>query len=178
MKNVHAFPILLATLGLLTGCDEVESIPAGLGYAAQETCARVFVGKDDPTRVKYRYIAPMVSPLDVIWTTYVDTRLQKVTVSEVLTFRSATSVYRPGLGCTKLVDTSASSLRSQPFTPYAPPALGAGLWPQGTGGASPAAAASFEGSKLDVAFNGLMNAPEYNTQAILLAHDGQLVRKA
>lgn len=178
MKSPRALALLLSSLCILTGCEEVESIPAGLGYSAQETCARVFVGKDDPSRVKYRYIAPMVSPLELIWTTHVDTYRQKVTVSEALTFQSATSVYRPGLGCTKLVDTSVTTLRAQPFTPYTPLPVGAGYWPQGNSGVSPTAAGSFDSAKLDVAFTDLMNAPEYNTQAILLAHGGRMVRKA
>lgn len=178
MKKLHTLALLVASLGLVSGCEEVESIPAGLGYAAQETCARVFVGKDDANRVKYRYIAPFVTPLDLIWTTDVDTWSQKVTVSEVLTFQSATAVYRPGLGCTKLVGTSAKELRAQPFTPYQPLPTGAGYWPQGNSGVSPAAAASFDSAKLDVAFNDLMSAQGYNIEAILLARNGQLARKA
>lgn len=179
MKTTPAAVLLATTLGLVSGCDEINSIPAGLGYAAQDLCARVFVGKDDPTRVKWFYVAPVVSPLDLIWTTDVDFWQQKATVSEIATFQSATAVYRPGLGCTKLVNTSRAELLAQPFTPYVSPPLGAGYWPQGSSGVSPTAAASFDSAKLDVAFNDLMNAPwGYNIEAILLARDGKLARKA
>lgn len=178
MKNLHAAALAVLLVTLLSGCDEVESIPAGLGYAAQEMCARVFVGGDDATRVKYRYVAPMVFPLDKIWNVEVDRSQQRVTVSEFLTHQRATAVFRPGLGCTKLVDISARDLRAQPFTPYRHLPTQPGYWPLGHDGVTPGAANAFHTATLDRAFTDLMNAPEYNTQAILLAHNGRLVRKA
>lgn len=178
MTSCRSLAVALTSLTLLSGCEEIESIPAGLGYAAQDLCARVFVGHDSAHRAKHRYVAPMVSPLDLIWSVDVDHYRKKVTVRDSLTWQRATAVYREGLGCTKLAGLSRHDLLAQPFNPTPAAPLGPDYWPVGNGGPAPDAEAGVDSATLDTAFHDLLNANQYNTQAIALAHNGKLIRKA
>ena len=177
MRSRRSLAIVIASLGLLSGCEEIESIPGALGFSAQDICARVFVGGESGWKAKHKFAAPFVEPLPLIWHVDIDYNRKKVKVSESLTWQKAVAAYRPGLGCTKLVDLSRSELLAQPFTPTTPPALGPDYWPRGNGGVSPAAA-NYDQAALSIAFNDLMNERDYNTQGIAMAHNGKMIRKA
>ena len=83
----------------------------GAGISAQLACAGVFVSDrklDDVVKSDILRTSPLTK-----WNTYkLDTAAQSVSVT-ALGLRTRTSVYRPGVGCTLLVDDTAEALRAQ-----------------------------------------------------------------
>ncbi|RTL26689.1 MAG: class C beta-lactamase-related serine hydrolase [Burkholderiales bacterium] len=158
----------------------IKSIPSGTGYAAWDLCSRAISVGDDFNRVKTQYTAPKVQPLPWFWTLFhTDT---KVDVSAAALLYPRKGIYRPGMGCTLITpQVTEAAVRAQPFKPVAPAPADTRPWPLGEGAAqmdklSPArqavlqkaAQAMFSETTTDVT-------KKVNTNALLVAQDGQLV---
>src|SRR5580698_5370293 len=108
----------------------VTALPVGAGFAAQLACGGVFVSNralDDVVKHDILLSSPLIK-----WNKYtLDRNARTVTVS-VLGLVSRTAYYRPGIGCTLLVDSDPKTLDRQargipvPSTAPRPEA-----WPKG-----------------------------------------------
>lgn len=122
---------IILAIGVFTpyGPFVVNGLPVSAGVSAQLACAGVFVsGRNLDDVVKQDVIR--LSPLTKMNTYALDEANKSVSVTSLWVTR--TSVYRPGVGCTLLVDSTADELRAQakgiaetPMTPRSGP------WPEG-----------------------------------------------
>ena len=118
----------------------------------------------------------------------------KVRLAGIKKELSASSFYRPGLGCTTLVgersENLKNDLKNQHFEPLTPPELPDYLyWPAGTGGVTPIdeLSATYDHDTLDKAIDfifGIDLDPDHaifkkaiDTQAVLVIHNGQLIKE-
>lgn len=107
-----------------------NALPVGAGVAAQLACAGVYVSDrklDDVVREDILRLSPLTDRNRYT----LDDKEKSVSVS-VLGLSKRTSVYRPGIGCTLLVDSDAAKLREQAQgIPVPSPALRPDPWPKG-----------------------------------------------
>lgn len=175
---------LLLTAISLSGCDRIEDIPAGNGWAAHDLCTRVLMAGDDESFVRQEYVLPVISPLDLIGTFKVKTKYQKVHAQDLITGSAgaSTSVHREGLGCTTLSQLSAKQLRKQHFEPLPAPVLPENVsWPEGQAGLTLNLPYGVDYDSIQTAFDSLYqeissDEKEHdNTNATLLAFNGELI---
>ncbi len=150
----------------------VTALPVGAGFAAQLACGGVFVSDRALDDVVTHDILPS-SPL-IKWNKYtLDRGARTVTVS-VLGLASRTSYYRPGIGCTLLVDSDTKTLDRQaqgipvPSTAPRPQA-----WPKGDA-VEIAPDPALERAVAD-SFSDDTQAHDIDTRAIVVVHDGRIV---
>ncbi|HTT98992.1 MAG TPA: serine hydrolase [Rhizomicrobium sp.] len=150
----------------------------GAGVAAELTCAGVFVSNrklDDVVKNDILRLSPLTK-----WNTYkLDTANQSVSVT-ALGLRTRTAVYRPGVGCTLLVDDTPEQLRAQakgisePAKSDSPEA-----WPKGDTVDLTTMPAGVDRAALDKAvddsFTDETPKREIDTRAIVVVYDGHIV---
>lgn len=150
----------------------------GAGISAQLACAGVFVSDrklDDVVKSDILRTSPLTK-----WNTYkLDTAAQSVSVT-ALGLRTRTSVYRPGVGCTLLVDDTAEALLAQakgipePAISDSPEA-----WPKGDTVDLANLPAGVDRTALDKAvadaFTDETPGKDIDTRAIVVVYDGRIV---
>lgn len=174
--------ILLAGLaiGYFTpyGPFAINGPTVGAAVSAQLACAGVFVSDrklDDVVRNDILRISPLTK-----WNTYkLDTAEQTVSVT-ALGLRTRISVYRPGVGCTLLVNDSPETLRAQAkgipelALPDSPEA-----WPKGDTVDLANLPAGVDRTALDKsvadAFADETPTKDIDTRAIVVVYDGRIV---
>jgi hypothetical protein len=174
--------ILLAILaaGYLTpyGGFAINGPTVGAGVAAELTCAGVFVSNrklDDVVKNDILRLSPLTK-----WNKYtLDTANQSVSVT-ALGLRTRTAIYRPGIGCTLLVDDTPERLREQAKgIPEAPESDSPEAWPKGDTVDLTTLPAGVDRAALDKAveesFTDETPAKEIDTRAIVVVYDGQIV---
>ena len=156
----------------------IHGLPVGAGVAAELACAGVFVSDRTLDDVVQNDIARL-SPLTEMNRYALDRSGRSVSVT-ALGLVTRTAVYRPGIGCTLLVDDDAETLRTQargiPVPDMAPrPAL----WPAGDtvdlanlpAGIDRAAL----GKAVAAAFSDETPDKAIDTRAIVVVYDGRIV---
>lgn len=120
MKRLRRFSVWLGCLGALIlavsyltpiGAYAVHGLPVTAGLAAKLTCSGVFVSSrslDDVVQSDVRRLLPST----LINSYSLDRANNSVTATSLGLF-SRTAVYRPGVGCTLLVNSDAQTLRRQ-----------------------------------------------------------------
>jgi len=172
---------LLALVGSLSACDLLDNLPVGKGYTAKQLCSFVFTSGLDEDLVRDQFIAPKVEPLPWFWDVRVDHNRQQVYTGDRI-FGSkvggATAVYRPGLGCTLLVDQTAAAVKAIPFTPVPPPTLSPRQpWPLGSGAAE-RNRPGIDYGQLDTAIASAFTESEVEpvqTTSVVVAYQGHLL---
>ena len=122
MSTLIRFSALYLMFGL-TGCDLMDDLPIGKGYSAKHLCSFIFTSGLDEDLVRDTFIAPKVEPLPWIWDLAIDAERKTVQVKDIIFGEgagSATAVYRPGKGCTLLVDQPVDAVNALPFAPALP----------------------------------------------------------
>jgi CubicO group peptidase (beta-lactamase class C family) len=148
----------------------------GAGAAAQVACGAVFVSgfataqaEQDVTRLA----APITQGIEY----KIDRNAHMLTASKSGVARTA--LYRPGLGCTLLVDTDAQTLQKQAVGVAAPKAKARGaVWPAGDRVESPAPAnvdTAALARALDDALRDETPAGEIDTRALVVVHGGRII---
>lgn len=162
-----------------------DDISVGIGLAADELCTRMLVSGDSRARVEWRYVAPQVGTLPLIWRITTDDSGASVGTSldALLGTGPRQALHRPGLGCTVVPPgTAAADVLAQPFTPRATRPASTAPWPLGEGAAETTrldaarlAIVQQQGDKLFA--DGLLTAwtKRQNTYAYLVVQDGRLV---
>lgn len=172
--------LVLLTVGYFTpyGGFAINGPTVGAGVAAELTCAGVFVSNrklDDVVKNDIIRLSPLTK-----WNTYkLDTANRSVSVT-ALGLSTRTSFYRPGIGCTLLVNDTAEQLRAQaagilePATSDSPDA-----WPKGDTVDLTNAPAGVDRAALnkavDDAFTDETPAKEIDTRAVVVVYDGHIV---
>lgn len=180
-RQGRALPwVLVAALVLAAGGWWLQGTLAPLGVVgsankAKLFCSAVFAAGRDPDEVMGAEVgAPLIEPVGV----ELDRERQEVLGS--LLWFSERVVHRPGLGCTRVVDTSADALRAQvaPDVLPATPALDDAPWPRGDV-IDPALVPPHDGAALAAVLEGAFaeTDPErpVNTRALVVLWRGHLV---
>ncbi len=180
MSTLIRFSALYLMFGL-TGCDLMDDLPIGKGYSAKHLCSFIFTSGLDEDLVRDTFIAPKVEPLPWIWDLAIDAERKTVQVKDIIFGEgagSATAVYRPGKGCTLLVDQPVDAVNALPFAPLTPPTLPADeAWPYGASNALsrvPGVDIERLQDTLDVTFSEPPGATVLTT-AVVVAYQGQLI---
>lgn len=155
-----------------------NALPVGAGVAAELACAGVYVSDrrlDDVVRDDLLRLSPLTK-----WNRYtLDDKEKSVSVS-VAGMSKRTALYRPGVGCTLLVDSDAAALRRQaegiPVPSRAPRAE---AWPKGDTVDLAHPPSGVDAAALDRAVEEAVrdDTPkrEIDTRAILVVYDGRIV---
>lgn len=156
----------------------VHGLPVGAGVAAELACSGVFVS-DRPLDDVVQHDVARLSPLTAMNRYTLDKANKSVSVTALgLVTRKA--VYRPGIGCTLLVDSDAKQLRAQaegiPVPAMTPrPAS----WPQGDTVDLTTLPAGVNRAALDRAVADAVSddTPDkaIDTRAIIVVYDGKIV---
>ncbi len=156
----------------------VHGLPVGAGVAAELACAGVFVSDrtlDDVVRNDITRLSPLTKI-----NRYVLDRADRSVSVTALGLVTRTAVYRPGIGCTLLVDDDAKTLRRQardiPVPATAPrPAI----WPAGDAVDLANLPAGIDRAALDkavaAAFTDETPGKAIDTRAIVVVYDGRIV---
>ncbi|CDG82044.1 beta-lactamase family protein [Janthinobacterium agaricidamnosum NBRC 102515 = DSM 9628] len=108
-KSLAAVVVLL----LLAGAAALYwAMPVASGYAAHYLCTQALVAGRDADVVFRREVAP-INPLLRMVSYQVDRSLATVRASGLGFIRPVSALYRPGLGCTLMVDTDVATLIHQ-----------------------------------------------------------------
>jgi len=150
----------------------------GAGVAAELTCAGVFVSNrklDDVVKNDILRLSPLTK-----WNSYkLDTANKSVSVT-ALGLRTRTAVYRPGAGCTLLVNDTAETLRAQAKgIPETPVSDSPDAWPKGDTVDLTTLPAGVDrvalNKAVDAAFADETPAKEIDTRAIVVVYDGHIL---
>jgi CubicO group peptidase (beta-lactamase class C family) len=174
-----ALGLILAALYLTPiGGYAMNMLPVGAGVSAQLACGGVFVSGRRLDDVVARDILRL-SPL-TRWNRYVLDRREGTVSVTAMGLSTRTSLYRPGAGCTLLVDDTAEQLRAQ-ARGIALPARGPRPepWPLGDAVDTGVLPAGIDRAALDRAvadcFADETPEREIDTRAIVVVHDGRIV---
>jgi CubicO group peptidase (beta-lactamase class C family) len=172
--------LVLLAAGYFTpyGGFAINGPTVGAGVAAELTCAGVFVSNrklDDVVKNDILRLSPLTK-----WNTYkLDKANRSVSVT-ALGLSTRTSVYRPGIGCTLLVNDTAEQLRMQ-AKGIPEPAMSDSpdTWPKGDTVDLTNAPAGVDRAALDKAvddaFTDETPAKEIDTRAVVVVYDGHIV---
>jgi len=175
-----SFLLVLLAIGYFTpyGGFAINGATVGAGVSAQLACAGVFVSNrklDDVVKNDILRLSPLTK-----WNKYkLDTVSRSVSVT-ALGLRTRTAIYRPGIGCTLLVDDTAERLREQAKgIPVPSTAERAQQWPLGDAVNLSSLPEGVDRSALDKAieksFTDETSAKEIDTRAIIVVYDGRIV---
>jgi len=149
----------------------------GTGYSSKIMCSSVFVSGRDPAEIeRVDLLAAEGYPIGM----EVDRERREVTASVLGMFKSR-AVFRPGLGCTVVVDVSEKELEAQ--AKAAPPPAEAPpeslLWPKGSKVELEALPGGVNKKKLDeameFAFTDRTPGKPVGTRAVVVVHKGRII---
>lgn len=155
-----------------------NAIPVSAGVSAELTCAGVFVSRRPLAEVISDDVNKL-SPLTAYNRTAMDAKAMTVTTS-VLGLGARTALYRPGIGCTLLVDDTPRQLRRQ-ADGIDPPGTAArpAAWPAGDTVDLSSLPAGVDRAALDKAvaesFSDDTADHAIATRAIVVVYDGRIV---
>ena len=171
---------LVAAVGYLTpyGGFAIHGLPVGAGVAAELACSGVFVSDRTLDDVVQRDIRRL-SPLTGVNRYALDRANQSVSVT-ALGLVTRTAIYRPGIGCTLLVDSDARTLHKQAEgIPVPSTAPRSAPWPEGDTVDLARLPAGVDRAALDRAVEAAFtdDTPDkaIDTRAIVVVYDGQIV---
>jgi CubicO group peptidase (beta-lactamase class C family) len=174
--------VAVLALGFVAA-DQLDNIPAGTGYAAQDLCTRTWVSGDDFDRVREDYVAAKVAPLPLVWDIQAEPGEQVAVLADLpVVGDRRISVYRPGLGCTLVTNQQqAEALHEQRFDLVPPVPARDAPWPAGE---QPAQDGGFSGQQAAIIqrhADSIFSEPspdpaaQHHTVALTVALDGALV---
>ena len=166
--------IVVLGIGYFTpyGAFAVTALPVGAGVSAQLACGGVFVSNrtlDDVVSHDILRLSPLTK-----WNKYTLDRENRTLSVSIFGLVTRTVLYRPGIGCTLLVDSDAKTLLKQaqgipvPSTAPRPQA-----WPKGDAVDLPQNPA-LERAVAD-SFSDDTPAHDIDTRAIVVVQDGRIV---
>jgi hypothetical protein len=158
---------LLLSAALAHGAYTLSRLaPIGTGYAAKTVCSGVFVSGRPAQAVFDQDVRADNHPLLRLVTAAVDAQQQRAT-ARFLGIAARVAQYRPGLGCTLVLDADADALARD----LAPPRPTAGEGELAPGAARDAAHAEALHAAVDWAFDG---DPAPRTRAVVVLQDGRV----
>jgi CubicO group peptidase (beta-lactamase class C family) len=149
-------------------------------FYAKTLCSGVFLAKREPQEVIARDVLADMTVGLRHWSGEVDRERNIVTVS-LFGLAERRALYRPGLGCTLVTDTSVDALLKQAadFAPPPPAGRSAALWPEGGRVELSGAIEGVDGQKLqnavDAAFAEPNKRTKRRTRAVVVVHKGRII---
>lgn len=159
-----------------------QAMPIGTGFVAKYICSSTFISRRDPGMVFEQDVSP-VNPLAAVIQYRIDKENRRVTADAYGLFRRK-AIFREGIGCTLVVDSTEAQLRRQQLLP---PDFSAArpsrpenrLWPMGRKGPVDPQRLSIDVAQLNHAIdNAFAEKSERNlkkTYAVVVVYKGQLV---
>ncbi|PCJ42272.1 MAG: hypothetical protein COA99_08435 [Moraxellaceae bacterium] len=180
VKNKITKVLMLSISAIIaSGCDVINDIGQGNGYAAKNICSNMFISGQDKKETMKKFVGPEISPLSLIWLVQTDEQAGLVHVADLLTLNKNRSeaVYRPGFGCTIQHELTIEELDAQtPDTLYSVTLSDNETWPFGSAGLAPQSNANIDYQAIDQAIDvGFTPVEEKQTTSIVVAHQGKLI---
>lgn len=152
-------------------------LPVMTGYAAKNMCSCVFVSGRSPESI--RAVDLNFFPINLTHTE-IDREARTVTAT-IFGMAPRTAVFREGLGCTLVVETTAEALREQAAAYTPPERLPANPdtipWPTGDQ-LQDTIFPEVDEDKLQAAIQFAFEEPELHTRGVVVVYRGQLVGEA
>lgn len=141
----------------------------GTGYAAKIVCSNVFLANRNPDEVLQDDVQAPGNPLLRLLRLQVDRQVGTVTTYFLGAFASSTALYRPGLGCTNVIDGQVDQARaiSLPRSSTVSANASNAPWPEGMASV-----------KTDPALQPVLSNPDLmgpGMRAVLVIRDGKLI---
>lgn len=167
-----AFVLLVIGAAACLAIAPPNILRVGTGYAAKIVCSNVFIANRDPDTVLEEDVQAPGNPLLRLLRLEVDRQAGTVTTYFLGVFAPGTALYRPGLGCTNVVDGQVEEARKVSLPRDAPVAsvVSSAPWPDGTGPA-----------QIDAALQPVLANPDLmgpGMRAVLVIRDGKLIGEA
>ncbi len=174
--------LIISSLLAVSGCDKLDDLPVGKGFAAKYLCSYLFTSQLDEKLITQRFIAPKVQPLPLIWKINVNHDEKSVNVADRVFLNKsleARAIYREGVGCTLAVDKTDEEILADKIIPMSSPEIPADQpWPYGAAGLSNETIPGLDITRVDAAVTSAFIEPEEiprNTTSLLVAYDGKLI---
>ena len=152
----------------------------GAGVGAKLACSGVYLQGRAPAAVIERDLRPFQAPL-LAHTRFTFDAAQATATASYFGFFARTALYRPGLGCTLMIDTDRETLLAQSAALVPPPAQEdlQPSWPAKLAAAGYEDPASIDRGALEAALEAAFTEDtpgvSMDTRAMLVLHDGRLV---
>jgi CubicO group peptidase (beta-lactamase class C family) len=139
----------------------------GTGYASKIVCSNVFLADRDPDEVMEHDVQAPGNPLLRLMRLQLDRQAGTVTTYFLGAFAPSTALFRPGLGCTSVIDGQIEAARAISLSPSAPVPASDAPWPDGMGPAQTVSALQPVLANPDLVGPGM--------RAVLVIRDGKLM---
>jgi CubicO group peptidase (beta-lactamase class C family) len=185
-KSIKTAIILAAVAGVLTlgyslrNVDKVLSVASA--FYAKTLCSGVYLAKRKEHQVVFEDVLADMSFGLRHWhrEVYPDRNLINITLTG---FPPAerNALYRPGLGCTLVTNTSIEALQAQvkDYSPPQPIPHSSALWPQGKSVELSSPVDGVDGQKLKAAIDAAFSEPsgqvERRTRGVVVVHKGRII---
>ncbi len=153
----------------------------GSAFHAKTVCSGVFIAGRDQTKVTADDVMADMTTFLRHWSADIDRERKSVRAS-LFGFVSREAVYRPGLGCTLVTDTTIDALMEQAagYAPPAPAGRSSQLWPEGRRVEPGAASAGVDLVRLTSAVDEAFTEPfakqrPRRTRAVVVVHGGRII---
>lgn len=153
----------------------------GSAFHAKTVCSGVFIAGRDESKVTADDVMADMTTFLQHWGADIDRERKSVRAS-LFGFAAREAVYRPGLGCTLVTDTTISALAEQAagYTPPAPAGRSSALWPEGSRVEMDAAPAGVDPGRLAEAVDDAFAEPfpkrrPRRTRAVVVVHGGRII---
>lgn len=177
MKKIIALVLVIVVAAVIYLLN--TALPSATGYASKYLCSQVFVAGRDAGFVFENEIQPM-HPLFAMLENTLDAEKQTVTSAAFGFWQPLTAMYRPGFGCTLMIDTTREELlaQTQGATPQDPPKM-AEPWPMGEQIPADSIPEGVDLAKLQEVLEEAFQEPGTdtlrNTQAIVVVYRGNII---
>jgi hypothetical protein len=180
-KVTIALVLIAGVAGLGYGLRNLGGVlSVASAYYAKTLCSGVYLAKRDEHQVVTEdVLADMLFGLSH-WRRKVF-RDRQLVITSVLGFAERNALYRPGLGCTLVTDTSIKALQQQvkDYSPPAPAGHSAALWPEGRSVELSGSPEGVDKQKLKIAVDAAFAEPkrstERRTRSVVVVHKGRIV---
>jgi len=156
-----------------------HGVSVGIGHSAKKLCSSAFVARTDPAQIWKDELERKMLVIGSFMSWQVDGGRSTATV-DIFGF-GATAVYRPGLGCTLLVERSVEQVLAETIETLPPPRLDPGApWPVGAASAVAGNPTGIDRAALDAAVDAAFEEPVAGratrlTNAVMIVHRGRLL---
>ncbi len=151
-------------------------------FYAKTLCSGVYLAKRDEQQVVFEDVLADMSFGLRHWhrEIYPERNLVNITLTG-FPFAERDALYRPGLGCTLVTDTSIEALQRQAkdFTPPPPAGRSTALWPEGNMVELSGTVEGVDGQKLKKAMDAAFSEPnerfKRRTRSVVVVHKGRII---
>ncbi len=183
-KAASVVIVIVLILGVVAAVYAVrhtgQVMSVASAYYAKTLCSGIYLAKRDENQVVMEDVLADMSFFLRHWhrEIYRDRRLVTITAA---TMAERHALYRPGLGCTLVTDTSVEALREQvkDYAPLPPAGRSTALWPEGNRVELSGSPVGVDAQKLKNAMDAAFAEPDERTKrrtrSVVVVHKGRIV---